>query len=50
MNQSNQLRRNEMDEIAIKAMQDKNENEINWIHILEVHKFVHNFLRNKMNR
>jgi cell division protein FtsL len=32
----------------LKAMQDKDENEKNWIHILHVNKFVDNLLRNKM--
>jgi hypothetical protein len=46
--QSNTMRKNEIEEIALKAMQDKDENEKNWVNILQVNKFVDCMLRNKM--
>lgn len=42
------MRKNEIEEIALKAMQDKDENEKNWVNILQVNKFVDCMLRNKM--
>lgn len=46
--QSNTMRKNEIEEIALKAMQDKDENEKNWLNILHVNKLVDCMLRNKM--
>lgn len=48
VNQSNSIRKDEIQEIALKAMQDKDENEKNWISILLANKLVDNLLRNKM--
>lgn len=48
VSQSNSMRKDEIEEIALKAMQDKDENEKNWISILQVNKLVDNLLRNKM--
>jgi hypothetical protein len=50
VNQSNSMRKNEIEEIALKAMQDKDENEKNWSCILQSNRFVDSLLRNKMEK
>ncbi len=44
------MRKNEIEEIALKAMQDKDENEKNWSCILQSNRFVDSLLRNKMEK
>ena len=48
--QNNQIRENEIKEIAERAMQDKNEDEKQWWKIYLTHSFVSKMLRNKIDK
>ena len=50
LNDSEELRRSEMKEIAENALQDKDQREKNWYKVLLCSRFVEKLLRDKMNR
>ncbi len=50
VNQLNQFRGREMEEIAERAMQDKDDSEKNWMKLYLTNRLVSRLLRNKMDK